>query len=115
MIRLPWPDLEAHAHMRFADVVELAGVREACRLLHQAIWTSAMDPCTGMIDMRLLNTGAGSGQRKLKEDVRKEVQSLLDGAEKGRYDSRLGSKVCKRCGCVAGCIVLVHKDLYCCV
>ena len=88
MIRLPWPDLEAHAHTRFADVVELAGVREACRLLHQATWTSAMDPCTGMIDMRLLNTGAGSGQRKLKEDVRKEVQSLLDGAEKGRDDSR---------------------------
>ena len=78
--------------MCFADVVELADVGGACRLLHQAMWTSAVDPCTGKIDMRLLNTSAGSGRRKLKEDMRKEVPSLLDEAEKGR-DSCWGSKV----------------------
>ncbi|EDR10345.1 uncharacterized protein LACBIDRAFT_248146 [Laccaria bicolor S238N-H82] len=80
MIRLS----EAHARMRFSDFVELEDVKEACRLMRDAIRTSAMDPRTGKIDMGLLNTGTGSGQRKLREDMRKEVLSLLDGAGKGR-------------------------------
>lgn len=51
--------------------------------MREAIRTSAMDPRTGKIDMGLLNTGTGSGQRKMREDMRREVLSILDGV-KGR-------------------------------
>src|SRR6266568_1167985 len=69
---------EAHARMRFSDFVQVADVREASRLMREAIRTSAMDPRTGKIDMGLLNTGTGSGQRKMREDMRKELMALLD-------------------------------------
>ena len=75
---------EAHARMRFSEFVELADVKEASRLMREAIRTSAMDPRTGKIDMGLLNTGTGSGQRKMREDMRKELLSILDGVGKGR-------------------------------
>jgi DNA replication licensing factor MCM4 len=45
---------------------------------------SAMDPRTGKIDMGLLNTGTGTGQRKLREDMRKEVLNVLDAGAKGK-------------------------------
>lgn len=76
MIRLS----EAHARMRLSKFVELQDVKEAVRLMREAIRTSAMDPRTGKIDMGLLNTGTGSGQRKMRDDMRKEVLALLDGA-----------------------------------
>jgi DNA replication licensing factor MCM4 len=73
MIRLS----EAHARMRLSDTVELQDVQEAYRLMRDAIRTSALDPTTGKIDMGLLNTGTGQQQRKLREDMRKEVLNLL--------------------------------------
>ncbi|KAG9310226.1 MCM2/3/5 family-domain-containing protein [Chiua virens] len=76
MIRLS----EAHARMRFAAQVELEDVQEACRLMREAIRTSAMDPRTGKIDMGLLNTGTGVGQRRLRDDMRKELLAMLDSA-----------------------------------
>lgn len=76
MIRLS----EAHARMRFSAVVELQDVKEACRLMREAIRTSAMDPRTGKIDMGLLNTGTGQGQRKMRDDMRREVLSMLEGS-----------------------------------
>ncbi|TFK32059.1 cell division control protein 54 [Crucibulum laeve] len=76
MIRLS----EGHARMRFSEFVELQDVKEACRLMREAIRTSAMDPRTGKIDMGLLNTGTGSGQRKLRDDMRREILSLLEQA-----------------------------------
>jgi hypothetical protein len=42
-----------------------------------------MDPRTGKIDMGMLNTGTGQGQRKMRDDMRREVLSMLDGAEGG--------------------------------
>lgn len=81
MIRLS----EAHARMRFAAHVELQDVQEACRLMREAIRTSAMDPRTGKIDMGLLNTGTGVGQRKMQDDMRRELLTMLDGgAGKGK-------------------------------
>ncbi|THU95493.1 MCM-domain-containing protein, partial [Dendrothele bispora CBS 962.96] len=77
MIRLS----EGHARMRFSDYVELEDVREAVRLMREAIKTSAMDPRTGKIDMGLLNTGTGQGQLRLREDMRKELMNILNGAE----------------------------------
>ena len=46
--------------------------------MREAIKTSAMDPRTGKIDMGLINSGTGSGQRRLREDMRKELMALLD-------------------------------------
>lgn len=80
MIRLS----EAHARMRFSEFVEVQDVREASRLMREAIRTSAMDPRTGKIDMSMLNTGTGQGQRKMREDMRKGVLSVLEGAGGGR-------------------------------
>lgn len=78
---------EAHARMRFSEFVELKDVKESTRLMREAIRTSAMDPRTGKIDMGLLNTGTGTGQRKLREDMRKEVLNMLEaggGGAKGK-------------------------------
>lgn len=80
MIRLS----EGHARMRLSKEVELEDVKEACRLMREAIRTSAMDPRTGKIDIGLLNTGTGSGQRKLRDDMRRELLSLLDASGSGR-------------------------------
>ena len=53
--------------------------------MREAIRASAMDPRTGKIDMGLLNTGTGTGQRKLREDMTKEVLNMLDaGGTKGK-------------------------------
>lgn len=73
MIRLS----EAHARMRLSPQVQLHDVQEAYRLMRDAIRTSALDPSTGKIDMGLLNTGTGQQQRKLREDMQKEVLGLL--------------------------------------
>ena len=73
MIRLS----EAHARMRLSPQVQLRDVQEAYRLMRDAIRTSALDPTTGKIDMGLLNTGTGQQQRKLREDMQKEVLNLL--------------------------------------
>ena len=43
-----------------------------------------MDPRTGKIDMGVLNTGTGTWQRKLREDIRKEVLNVLDAGAKGK-------------------------------
>lgn len=80
MIRLS----EGHARMRFSPLVELQDVKEACRLMREAIRTSAMDPRTGKIDMGLLNTGTGTGQRKLRDDMRREMLSILNNTAGSR-------------------------------
>ncbi|EED85338.1 predicted protein [Postia placenta Mad-698-R] len=79
MIRLS----EAHARMRFSPFVELEDVKEAYRLMREAINTSARDPTTGEIDMGLLDTGVGRQQRKLRGDMRKAVLVMLDGSAGG--------------------------------
>lgn len=82
MIRLS----EAHARMRLSEVVEVADVREAGRLLREAIRMSATDPTTGLVDLDLINTGAGAQQRKMRGDMRREILALLDtsaGARSG--------------------------------
>jgi DNA replication licensing factor MCM4 len=77
MIRLS----EAHARMRFSDSVQLEDVREAGRLMREAIKSSAMDPRTGKIDMGLLEDSSGMGVagRKLRDDMRREIMKLLGG------------------------------------
>jgi len=74
MIRLA----EAHARMRLSEYVELEDVQEANRLMHEAMRTSATDPTTGLIDIDLINTGAGQQQRKVRGDLKREVMNLLE-------------------------------------
>ncbi|TDL28000.1 MCM-domain-containing protein [Rickenella mellea] len=80
MIRLS----EAHARMRFSGFVELEDVEEACRLMRDAIRTSATDPRTGQIDMDLINTGTSLQQRKMRGDLKREILNLLEGGAAGR-------------------------------
>jgi DNA replication licensing factor MCM4 len=85
---------EAHARMRLSNTVDPEDVKEANRLMRDAIHTSAMDPTTGRIDMSLLNTGVGTHQRRLRGDLGKELLKLLDGpaGRKGlKWNEALGA------------------------
>ncbi|PVG01629.1 putative replication licensing factor MCM4 [Serendipita vermifera] len=85
---------EAHAKMRLSNSVDSQDVKEANRLMRDAIHTSAMDPTTGRIDMSLLNTGVGTHQRRLRGDLGKELLKLLDGpaGRKGlKWNEALGA------------------------
>ncbi|CCK71174.1 MCM DNA helicase complex subunit MCM4 KNAG_0G01160 [Huiozyma naganishii CBS 8797] len=73
MIRLA----EAHAKMRLSQTVDLVDVQEAVRLIRTAIKDYATDPKTGKIDMNLIQTGKSVVQRKLQEDLTREVLRVL--------------------------------------
>ncbi|GAA5939529.1 hypothetical protein JCM3775_004852 [Rhodotorula graminis] len=77
MIRLS----EAHARMRYSEVVEVADVLEANRLIREALKESATDPLTGLIDLSLLG-GQSTHQRKVLSDLRREVVALLGSRDK---------------------------------
>ncbi|CAI2161913.1 8691_t:CDS:10 [Funneliformis geosporum] len=74
MIRLA----EAYARMRLSNTVEISDVREAERLLKEAIKLSALDPETGRIDLDLITTGYGSYERRLLTVMREEFQKMID-------------------------------------
>ncbi|CUM63590.1 uncharacterized protein PRCAT00001170001 [Priceomyces carsonii] len=74
MIRLS----EAHAKMRLSHLVELTDVKEAVRLIKAAIKEYATDPVTGRIDMDMVQTGTTSAQRRMQEDLTKEIMSLIE-------------------------------------
>lgn len=69
---------EAHARMRFSDEVRLEDVQEANRLMREALRMSATDPNTGLIDLDLINTGAGQQERRLRGDLKREILNLLE-------------------------------------
>ncbi|EDO14522.1 hypothetical protein Kpol_274p5 [Vanderwaltozyma polyspora DSM 70294] len=73
MIRLS----EAHAKMRLSESVNVEDVQEAVRLIKSAIKDYATDPKTGKIDMNLVQTGKSVIQRKLQEDLAREVIKIL--------------------------------------
>lgn len=76
MIRLS----EAHAKMRLSNKVELKDVQEAVRLIRSAIKEYATDPITGRIDMDMVQTGTTSAQRKVQEDLEREIMNILGEA-----------------------------------
>ncbi|ODV89166.1 hypothetical protein CANCADRAFT_134438 [Tortispora caseinolytica NRRL Y-17796] len=73
MIRLS----EAHARMRLSSEVEIEDVKEAVRLIRSAIKDYATDPRTGRIDMDMVQTGTSSAERRLQEDLTKQVLQLI--------------------------------------
>ncbi|KAI7966364.1 hypothetical protein MJO29_002112 [Puccinia striiformis f. sp. tritici] len=79
MVRLS----EAHARMRFSDTVDVPDVEEANRLIREALKESATDPITGLIDLDLLQTGQGLAQRKIQEDLKRELLKLMDNNNSG--------------------------------
>lgn len=60
---------EAHAKMRFSNLVELVDVEEAYRLHREAVKQSATDPQTGRIDLGMITTGQSSASRKRKQEL----------------------------------------------
>ncbi|GMG53343.1 unnamed protein product [Ambrosiozyma monospora] len=85
MIRLS----EAHAKMRLSHTVDLEDVDEAVRLIKSAIKDYATDPLTGRIDMDLVQTGQTSAQRRLKEDLSKQVLNLVQATDSITYEALL--------------------------
>ena len=55
----------------------VSDVQEAVRLIKSAIKDYAIDPKTGKIDMNLIQTGKSVIQRKLQEDLAREIVRLL--------------------------------------
>lgn len=73
MIRLA----EAHAKMRLCTEVTRSDVREAYRLIRSALKTAATDS-QGRIDMSLLTEGTSAADRRLREELKEVVKSVLD-------------------------------------
>merc|ERR1712240_769236 len=68
---------EAHARMRFSNMVELEDVEEAARLHREALKQSATDPLTGRVDVTILTTGQSSSGRKRRQEVAAGLKALL--------------------------------------
>ncbi|GAA6044059.1 hypothetical protein JCM8097_008700 [Rhodosporidiobolus ruineniae] len=91
MIRLS----EAHARMRYSENVEVQDVREANRLIREALKESATDPLTGLIDLDLLG-GQSTHQRKLRGDLRREVVALLSSTSSASSKGMRWSELSKQ-------------------
>ncbi|KAG7202389.1 hypothetical protein KM043_018706 [Ampulex compressa] len=73
---------EAHAKMRFSNIVEIEDVEEAWRLHREALKQSAIDPLSGKIDINILTTGMSSAARKRKQNLVEALKKLIHGKEK---------------------------------
>ena len=68
---------EAHARMRFSQIVEEKDVNQAIRLVKTALQQAATDPRTGLIDYELIATGKSSAERHMAADLVTAVEELL--------------------------------------
>ena len=69
---------EAHAKMRFKNVVDVDDVEEARRLHREAIKQSATDPLSGKIDISILTTGMSATSRKRRNELSLGLKQLLE-------------------------------------
>lgn len=92
MIRLA----EAHAKMRLSSEVTRADVREADRLIRSALKTAATDS-QGRIDMSLLTEGTSAADRRMREELKGVVLTVLDEMTSGGGGVKWG-EVAKRVG-----------------
>lgn len=68
---------EAHAKLRFSNLVEAVDVEEAKRLHREALKQSAVDPKTGRIDVGILTTGYSSEERRNREMIAQTLKKLI--------------------------------------
>ncbi|KAI4485938.1 hypothetical protein M0804_006427 [Polistes exclamans] len=68
---------EAHAKIRFSNVVEIEDVEEAWRLHREALKQSAIDPLSGKIDISILTTGISSAARKRRFELNEALKKLI--------------------------------------
>lgn len=68
---------EAHAKMRFSQVVQKEDVDEAWRLHREALKQSATDPLSGKIDVSILTTGISSSARKKRLELCQFVKKTI--------------------------------------
>ncbi|XP_038070017.1 DNA replication licensing factor mcm4-A-like [Patiria miniata] len=73
---------EAHARMRFSDVVETVDVDEAKRLHYEALKQSAFDPRDGTINIDILATGMSTSARKQRQEVKAALKKMIEGKGK---------------------------------
>ncbi|XP_028409961.1 DNA replication licensing factor mcm4-A-like [Dendronephthya gigantea] len=73
---------EAHAKMRFSNIVEKIDVDEARRLHREALKQSATDPKTGLIDVNILATGLSISDRERRVEIAKALKTMIQS--KGR-------------------------------
>jgi DNA replication licensing factor MCM4 len=76
---------EAHAKMRFSNLVEVCDVEEAKRLHREALKQSAIDPKTGRIDVGILTTGYSSEERRHREQIAQTLKKLI--GDKGKIST----------------------------
>ncbi|KAL7002657.1 DNA replication licensing factor, mcm4 component [Sarracenia purpurea var. burkii] len=68
---------EAHARIRFSELVEKRDVMEAFRLLEVALQQSATDHSTGTIDMDLITTGVSASERMRRENLISATRNII--------------------------------------
>lgn len=76
---------EAHAKMRFSNLVEEVDVEEAKRLHREALKQSAVDPKTGRIDVGILTTGFSSEERRNREQLATSLKKII--SDKGKIST----------------------------
>lgn len=69
---------EAHAKVRFSNVVELVDVEEAKRLHREALKQSATDPASGKIDISILTTGISASSRQRRAQMASALRKMLE-------------------------------------
>lgn len=73
---------EAHAKMRFSNIVEVLDVDEAKRLHREALKQSCIDPKTGMIDVNILTTGMTLTTKKQRIELSSAIRQFIDNRYK---------------------------------
>lgn len=73
---------EAHAKMRYSNVVEMVDVDEAWRLYREALKQSATDPLSGKIDVGILTTGLSSAARQRRHDLADHLTKTISSQPK---------------------------------
>uniref|UniRef100_A0A2L2XZ57 DNA replication licensing factor MCM4 n=2 Tax=Parasteatoda tepidariorum TaxID=114398 RepID=A0A2L2XZ57_PARTP len=68
---------EAHAKVRFSNVVDLMDVEEAKRLHREALKQSATDPSSGKIDISILTTGMSNTARRRRIEIGQILRKML--------------------------------------
>lgn len=73
---------EAHAKVRYSEVVEVDDVEEAYRLHREALKQSATDPMSGKIDVNILTTGMSSNARKRRGEIAAALRKMVESKGK---------------------------------